>query len=65
MVTLQKETISDVERAVNSCDGYNFGRYNYILGNWSEGMTKEDSEQASKLLDRFNNECICKKRLSD
>lgn len=61
MKTIQKETISEIERSVNSCDGYNFGRNNYILGFWEEGLTIEDKQRASKLLDRFNNECVCKK----
>lgn len=51
--TVQKEALSDLEIAIDVCDGYNFGRANYTLGFWTEGMTLEDSKRRGELLDRF------------
>jgi hypothetical protein len=61
-ITVQKEALSNLEKSVDVCDGYDFGRQNYILGFWVEGMTSEVSKRRGELLDRFADECVCRKK---
>lgn len=60
--TVQSEALSNLERAVDICNGYDFGIQNYIIGFWVEGMSLEYSKKRGDLLDRFANECVCRKK---